>query len=49
MSTEHHAETKKPSKCMLCAKPSEKSICAACSDNVRSEALDRKKKQEKKK
>ncbi len=49
MTNEHHAEKKKHSKCMLCGKPSEKSICAACSDTVRSEAMDKKKKQEKKK
>ena len=33
--------------CMICAKPSEKSICDTCSDRVRGEALDKKKKIEK--
>jgi predicted amidophosphoribosyltransferase len=39
-------ETKKQV-CMLCGKPSEKSICANCADRVRGEALHKKKKQEK--
>lgn len=33
--------------CMLCGKPSAKTICAACSDKVRGEALNKKKKEEK--
>ncbi len=37
----------KQQKCLLCGKPSPKSICAACSDRVQSEALHKKKKQEK--
>ena len=32
---------------MICAKPSSKTICDACSDKLRSEALDKKKKDEK--
>ena len=32
---------------MLCGKPSTKTICEACSERVRGEALDKKKKQEK--
>jgi recombinational DNA repair protein RecR len=39
-------ETKKQL-CMICAKPSEKSICANCADRVRGEALEKKKKVEK--
>ena len=34
-------------RCMICAKPSDKSICDACSDQIRSEALHKKKKEEK--
>jgi hypothetical protein len=33
--------------CMICAKPSEKSICDACSEQLRGEALNKKKKEEK--
>jgi predicted nucleic acid-binding Zn ribbon protein len=33
--------------CMLCGKPSTKGICQTCSEKVRGEALDKKKKQEK--
>ena len=33
--------------CMICAKPSEKTICDACSEKVRGEALHKKKKEEK--
>ena len=32
---------------MLCGKPSTKVICQACSEKLRGEALDKKKKQEK--
>ena len=37
----------KKQRCMICAKPSDKTICEACSDQLHSEALDKKKKQEK--
>ena len=37
----------KKQRCMICAKPSDKTICEACSDQVRSEALNKKKKEEK--
>ncbi len=33
--------------CMICAKPSPKTICEACADRLRGEALDKKKKDEK--
>ena len=33
--------------CMLCGKPSAKTICEACSERVRGEALNKKKKEEK--
>lgn len=33
--------------CMLCGKPSTKGICQTCSEKLRGEALDKKKKQEK--
>lgn len=33
--------------CMLCGKPSSKSICEACADKLRGEALNKKKKEEK--
>ena len=33
--------------CMLCGKPSTKTICEACSERVRGEALNKKKKEEK--
>ena len=33
--------------CMLCGKPSEKTICSICSDKLRGEALGKKKKEEK--
>ena len=33
--------------CLICGKPSIKTICDACSDKVRGEALNRKKKDEK--
>ena len=38
-----------PSKkvCLLCGKPSTKTICETCSEKLRGEALDKKKKQEK--
>ena len=39
-------ETKKKT-CMLCGKPSPDTICAACSERLRGEALDKKKKEEK--
>ncbi len=34
-------------RCMICAKPADKTICDACSDQLRSEALHKKKKEEK--
>ena len=37
----------KKQRCMICAKPSDKTICEACSDQVLSEALHKKKKEEK--
>ncbi|MFY9585813.1 MAG: hypothetical protein WAR21_15110 [Candidatus Acidiferrales bacterium] len=33
--------------CMICGKPSTKLICDACSDKLRGEALDKKKKDQK--
>jgi hypothetical protein len=39
-------EKKKPV-CMMCGKPSEKTICNACAERLRGEALNRKKKDEK--
>lgn len=33
--------------CMICAKPSTKTICEACSEKLRGEALHKKKKEEK--
>jgi hypothetical protein len=33
--------------CMICAKPSTKAICDACSERLRGEALNKKKKEEK--
>jgi hypothetical protein len=33
--------------CLICAKPSSKTICDACADHLRGEALDKKKKNEK--
>jgi len=33
--------------CTLCGKPSTKTICEACAEKIRGEALDKKKKQEK--
>ena len=33
--------------CMICAKPSDKTICDACSERIRGEALNNKKKEEK--
>ncbi|HXN25444.1 MAG TPA: hypothetical protein VOA41_22150 [Candidatus Dormibacteraeota bacterium] len=33
--------------CMICAKPSSKTICDACAERLRSEALDKKNKNEK--
>jgi len=38
---------KKKSVCMLCGKPSGKTICASCSAKVQGEALHKKKKEEK--
>ncbi len=38
---------KKKSVCMLCGKPSPKTICGPCSDRVNSEALHKKKKEHK--
>ncbi len=38
---------KKKSVCMMCGKPSEKTICNACAERLRGEALNRKKKDEK--
>lgn len=38
--------TKKPL-CSICAKPSEKTICDACADRIRGEALAKKKHEEK--
>ncbi len=40
------AQAKKPV-CMICGKPSTKTICDACSDKLRGEALDKKKKDQK--
>lgn len=40
------AQAKKPV-CMLCGKPSAKTICDACADKLRGEALDKKKKDQK--
>ncbi len=42
------AEAKKQL-CMICAKPSEKTICDACSERLRGEALNKKKREEKRK
>jgi hypothetical protein len=33
--------------CLLCGKPSSKTICDACADRLRGEALEKKKKEEK--
>ncbi len=33
--------------CLICGKPSAKSICPACADKLRGEALEKKKKDEK--
>ncbi len=33
--------------CMICGKPSAKTICDACADKLRGEALNKKKKEEK--
>lgn len=33
--------------CLICAKPSTKTICDACAERLRGEALDQKKKNEK--
>ncbi len=33
--------------CMICGKPSLKTICDACADKLRGEALEKKKKEEK--
>ncbi len=33
--------------CMICGKPSDKTICDACSERIRGEALNKKKKEEK--
>jgi hypothetical protein len=33
--------------CLICGKPSAKTICDACSDRLRGEALEKKKKEEK--
>jgi hypothetical protein len=38
---------KKKQVCMLCGKPAPKSICDSCSENVRGEALHKKKKDQK--
>ncbi len=38
---------KKRQVCMMCGKPSEKTICNACAERLRGEALNRKKKDEK--
>ena len=38
--------TKKKSVCMLCGKPSVKSICDACAQRVQGEQYSRKKKEE---
>lgn len=40
------AEKKRPV-CQLCGKPSAKTICDACSDRLRGEALEHKRKEEK--
>ncbi len=32
--------------CMLCGKPSDKTICDACANRLRGEALEKKKKEE---
>lgn len=39
--------SQKKQMCMICAKPSTKSICDACAERLRGEALDKKKKEEK--
>jgi recombinational DNA repair protein RecR len=41
------AEEAKKQRCMICGKPSEKTICAPCADKLRGEALNKKKKEEK--
>jgi hypothetical protein len=41
------APPKKKGVCMLCGKPSLKSICAACADQINSEAVHKKKKEQK--
>jgi hypothetical protein len=41
------AEEQKKKLCMICAQPSEKTICDACSEQLRGEALNKKKKEEK--
>lgn len=41
------AEAPKKQLCMICAKPSQKTICEACSERLRGEALHKKKKDEK--
>ena len=33
--------------CMICGKPSAKTICEACAEKVRGEALEKKKKEDK--
>jgi predicted nucleic acid-binding Zn ribbon protein len=33
--------------CLICGKPSPKTICDACADRLRGEALEKKKKEEK--
>ena len=38
---------KKRQICLLCGKPSQKTICDACSERLRGEALNKKKKEEK--
>lgn len=40
--------TEKVKKCMICAKPSEETICEACKANIQGESLDKKMKVEKK-
>ena len=40
-------ETKKKSVCMLCGKPSEKSICTACAQRVQGEHGDARPKKDK--
>ncbi len=40
--------SEKTKKCMICAKPSEETICETCKANIQGESLDKKMKVEKK-